>query len=477
MVLSRKIRVATILSLIFLAACGTYISQPMNVQEARLGPVTPEYQELKQLPEPIEAIPVAVYKFRDQTGQYKPSEMGNNWSTAITQGATTILNRVLEESGWFQPIERENISNLLNERKIIRSSREQFNDPTPLPPLLFAGIILEGGIISYEANVLTGGAGIRYFGAGASGQYREDRITVYLRAVSTKNGRILKTVYTTKTILSQMVDVGLFRYVEFKRLLEAETGFTYNEPTEMAVTAAIEKAVYSLVIEGVLDGYWDLKNPADLSSEAIVDYLNEKRDNIEIDYLGRKLEKRRDKLELGISAGTHIYEGDYPSARPQPAIGASLGWLLSDRVALSLRAHHFNLQTDNFVDGNYTSADLSMRIMLLPYDRFTPFIAFGGGTLIEHRNALEDFEAPRLFGQVHGQFGGEYMVSPKFGVQAAMFYHYTFSDELDGLDRNLLNDVYWGAQLGAKFYFNLNGKKKKDPNEGQVPDLPDLNEE
>lgn len=467
-------RYSVLVSLIILASCGNYISQPMQVQDARLGPVTNEYQELKSLPETIEPIPVAVYKFRDQTGQYKPSEMGNNWSTAITQGATTILNRVLEESGWFQPIERENISNLLNERKIIRSSREQYNDPSPLPPLLFAGIILEGGIISYEANVLTGGAGIRYFGAGASGQYREDRITVYLRAVSTKNGRILKTVYTTKTILSQMVDVGLFRYVEFKRLLEAETGFTYNEPTEMAVTAAIEKAVYSLIIEGILDGYWDLKNPADLSSEAIVNYLNEKRDNIEIDYLGRKLEKRRDKVEVGISTGTHIYEGDYPAARPQPAIGASLGWMLSDRTSLQLRAHHFNLLTDNFVDGNYTSADASLQVRFLPYDRFTPFVAVGGGALIEHRNDLEDFDAPRTFGQVHGRFGGEYMVTPKFGIEASTFYHYTFTDELDGLDRSLLNDVYWGGQIGAKFYFNLKGKKNKDPNEGQVPDLPDL---
>ena len=93
----------------------------------------------------------AVYKFRDQTGQYKPSDNGANWSTAVTQGATTILIRVLEESGWFIPIERENISNLLNERKIIRSSRAQYekNEDVLLPPLLFAGVILEGGIISY----------------------------------------------------------------------------------------------------------------------------------------------------------------------------------------------------------------------------------------------------------------------------------------------------------------------------------------
>lgn len=465
----------TVIALI-LSGCAAYISQPMAVKDARLGPVTGEYDELKNLPEPLEPIPVAVYKFRDQTGQYKPSELGNNWSTAITQGATTILNRVLGESGWFTPIERENLSNLLNERKIIRSSREQYNDPTPLPPLLFAGIILEGGVISYETNILTGGAGLRYFGMGASGQYREDRITVYLRAVSTKNGRILKTVYTSKTILSQMVDVGVFRYVEFQRLLEAETGFTYNEPTEMAVTAAIEKAVQSLIIEGVLDGYWSLKNPADLSSDVIVNYLNEKRENIEIDHLGRKLVERRDSWQAGVHVGSHVYTGDYPGARPQAIGGATLGGRLSDHTSLLAQLSHGNLRTTNFVDGNYTSADLILHVRFLPYDRFTPFITLGGGVLAEHRNALESIAAPRYFPKVSGQFGGEYMVTPRFGVQASVLYNYLFTDNLDGLERGLLNDAYWGAQIGTMWYFNLKGKKKEDPNAGQVPDLPDLQE-
>ena len=209
-------------------ACAPMMKQPMQTSEARLGANSKAYEEMQLLPEPKEPVVVAVYKFRDQTGQYKPSEIGANWSTAVTQGATSILLESLEESGWFMPIEREGLSNLLNERKIIRSSRAAFiaQDPNQeqsqlLPPLLFAGIILEGGIISYESNVITGGAGLRYFGAGANGQYREDRVSIYLRAISTSNGRVLKTIHTTKTILSQKLDAGIFRYVSLKRLLEA----------------------------------------------------------------------------------------------------------------------------------------------------------------------------------------------------------------------------------------------------------------
>ena len=226
-----------------------------------MGEVTSSTAELKNLPLPKEKIVIGVYKFRDQTGQYKPSETGNNWSTAVPQGTTTILIKALEDSHWFIPIERENIANLLNERQIIRSTRQEYikdadKNSQALPPLLYAGILLEGGVISYDSNILTGGLGARYFGIGASTQYRQDRITIYLRAVSTLNGEILKTVYTSKTILSTSVNGSFFRYINTERLLEAEVGLTQNEPVQLAVTEAIEKAVKSLIVEGIRDKIW-----------------------------------------------------------------------------------------------------------------------------------------------------------------------------------------------------------------------------
>ncbi len=245
------IRSIALTGFLFLTNCGAYFNQPYDIQEARLGETTNATQRLNDLALPKEPVVVGVYKFRDQTGQYKPSEFGGSYSTAVTQGATTILIKALEDSKWFEPIERENLANLLNERSIIAKTRQEYrrttnpNEPQ-LPPLMFAGIILEGGIISYDTNIITGGMGARYFGIGASTQYRQDRITVYLRAVSTQNGKILKSVYVSKTILSQAVDGSLFKYVSFKRLLEVEIGFTKNEPLQMAVAEAIEKSVEAL---------------------------------------------------------------------------------------------------------------------------------------------------------------------------------------------------------------------------------------
>jgi curli production assembly/transport component CsgG len=72
--------------------------------------------------------------------------------------------------------------------------------------------------------------------------------------VSTSNGKILKSVYISKQYFLKL-DQSLFKYVSFKRLLEVETGYTTNEPVQMAVTEAIEKAVSTLVLEGIKMGF------------------------------------------------------------------------------------------------------------------------------------------------------------------------------------------------------------------------------
>lgn len=268
----KKVHFLLLIVIVFTHSCSALIKAPTGYQSSTLGEVTPYTKLLKTLPEPKEKTVVAVYKFKDQTGQYKASDNNANWSTAIPQGTTSILLKALEDSKWFTTIERENISDLLNERQIIKSTRQEYAalqtppdsgqkpSVTPLPPLLFAGIIIEGGIVSYDTNIMTGGAGARYFGVGASTQYRQDRISVYLRAVSTNNGKILKTIYTSKTILSQSLNGSFFRYVDPERLLEAEIGITKNEPVHLAVKEAIEKAVYSLVIEGAKDKLWETNN-------------------------------------------------------------------------------------------------------------------------------------------------------------------------------------------------------------------------
>ena len=250
-----------------LAGCGKEIAKGQltaGILPPVVNPITEMNQSLRDLPPPSQKVVVAVYNYADQTGQFKPSEATQSLSKAVTQGATSVLIKALQDVGngsWFTVVEREKIDNLLKERRIITQMRmtylgEKQINPQALPPLLFAGIIFEGGIIGFDSNIQTGGLGARLLGIGGDLKYRLDTITIYLRAVSTKTGQVVASVTTHKTIASVALQGGVFKFIALDKILEAEAGFTKNEPDQLAVQQAIEKAVYSMVIEGSDSNAW-----------------------------------------------------------------------------------------------------------------------------------------------------------------------------------------------------------------------------
>jgi len=241
---------------------------------------------LYQLPAPQRQVAVAVYGFSDQTGQFRPTTSGQTLSRAVTQGAGSILAKALQDAGnrsWFTVVERERLDNLLKERQIIGEMRRRYLgeeevDPNALPALLFAGVLLEGGIVGYDTNTVTGGAGAAFLGIGARTEYRQDTVTVYLRAVSVRTGEVLTNVQASKTIASQAIGATAFRFVAFRELLEAEMGVTSNEPDQLALQQAIEKAVYGLVLEGVDLGLWRFADSG--AAEALMSTYRAERDGI-----------------------------------------------------------------------------------------------------------------------------------------------------------------------------------------------------
>ena len=271
-----------------LLPAGCAVNNGASWSEARPVLPTPATRSLQSLPAPGDSISVAVYNFSDQTGQFKPTDGVQTLSRAVTQGATSILVKALQESGqgrWFKVIERERLDNLLRERAVIREMRAAYLGETKLnrqalPPLLFAGVILEGGIIGYDTNTKTGGVGARFLGIGGSTKYREDTVTVYLRAVSVKTGEVLLTVSVRKSIASIGLSADAFRYVAFKELLEVEAGIATNEPDALALQQAIEAAVYGLVIEGASRDLWCLSTQPDYSENLLRQYFA-RRDNMD----------------------------------------------------------------------------------------------------------------------------------------------------------------------------------------------------
>jgi curli production assembly/transport component CsgG len=255
------LKVLLIIATLCLGGCVTVpkIEDP----KLSLSPLQEKFDNIKSLDGP--KITIAVYEFTDKTGQRKPSEKFSQLSSAVTQGAEVWVIEALQKIGngtWFQVVERIGLDNLIKERQLIRSTREQYEEEKSkqLKPLKFAGIIVEGGVVGYDSNIATGGAGARYLGIGVQQQYRVDNVTVSMRVVSVSTGEVLLTVAVEKTILSVSYGSSVFKFLDLgTRAIETESGITENEPVNYAVRAAIEQAVVEIILQGQQKGLWKFK--------------------------------------------------------------------------------------------------------------------------------------------------------------------------------------------------------------------------
>ncbi|WP_234111592.1 CsgG/HfaB family protein [Chryseobacterium sp. R2A-55] len=434
-------------------SCGTMMNLPAEGDKSTLGEMTPYTRQLKELPAPDEKIVIGVYKFRDQTGQYKMAENGSNWSTAIPQGTTSILLKALEDSKWFRPIERENIGNLLNERQIIRSTRKEYEVAKDgktiisdqLPPLLYAGILLEGGIISYDTNIMTGGIGARYFGIGGGTQYRQDRVTVYLRIVSSMTGEIMKTVYTSKNILSTTVNGSFFRYIDTDRIMEAELGFTQNEPVSLAVTQAIEKAVYTLILECVEDGTFRIEKIHEKEVKNLLSKYHAEQEKNEFQLVGNKFnDKQRSRTSILAMINGDLIKGDYTDSKMN--IGGKIGfkYFFTDHLNAELNAGFEKLENKDIVSNSFMFNDLNLEYLMLPKFTVSPYAFIGFGMMYKDKSLFKY------------QFGGglEYLTGKNFSLRLNAQYDMGVDDNWDNFVNGKRNDQALHIGVGINYYLN-----------------------
>lgn len=223
-------------------------------------------KDLNTIPAPMgPPITVAVYNFRDLTGQRKPSNTLSLFSSAVTQGAESYLIKTLAEAGnrqWFTVVERVGLDNLLKERQMIKQTREIYDGEKAkmLPPMTLAGVIIEGGIIDYNSNTLTGGTGARWLGIGPYTQYTQDLVVISLRLVSVQTGEVLTSVTIEKNLLSTAEGVTTFKFFNTAtRAFELDSSQTFNEPGNYALRSAIEAGVIELIRQGESQGLWKYK--------------------------------------------------------------------------------------------------------------------------------------------------------------------------------------------------------------------------
>ena len=267
MVVRRLLYLLTISSFSILFGCTAIPHDPPTSTTELL------YEKLEEVSPPVQKVPIAVDSFIDMTVQRKPGDGVALISMAVTQGAHVWLLQSLKRAGggeWFMVVERIGLDNLLKERQIIRQTRETHGDKDTLKPLLFAGVLVEGGIVGYDSNVHTGGIGARLLGIGPHEEFREDKVSVGLRLISVSTGEVLLAVSSEKTILSTRLSTTVFKFLDMgTKLLEVEAGYTENESVTYAVRKAIDKVIIDMINEGSEQGLWEFKELEDDQKEEI----------------------------------------------------------------------------------------------------------------------------------------------------------------------------------------------------------------
>ena len=259
---------ALIFTMFYLVGCATLPVDKVQIGKEPFVTGSTTSTLLAQIPTlDQQKITIAVYSFPDLTGQRKPNTKFSQLSTAVPQGSEVWVIQALKTVGngeWFQVVERGGLDNLVKERQLIRSTRELYDGDdgagNVLKPMLFAGLIVEGGIVGYDANTQSGGDGARYFGIGAHEEYRVDQVTVSMRIVAVQTGEVLLTQEATKTIASIKTGVDAFRFLDMStKAFELESGVAVNEPVMYAVRSAIEYALFEIIIAGEKRDFWKFK--------------------------------------------------------------------------------------------------------------------------------------------------------------------------------------------------------------------------
>jgi len=257
-------KLALLLTTLFVVGCAG------NAANFDLQTQTVAYKELETIQAPEgDPVIIAVYDFMDMTGQKKPGGQYASMSSAVTQGSYQILIKALQDAGkgkWFRVVERASLAALLQERKLIRTTRQMSDGEAaePLPALLFAGAYVTGGIVGYDSDVVSGGAGARVLGIGVHKEYRQDIISIVLRLINVQTGEVIISTVIEKTIFSTSTGGDVFKYADAGTMLvEIEAGYAVNEPVTYAVRKAIEAGVVELIKRGEEKELWKYDGPSE----------------------------------------------------------------------------------------------------------------------------------------------------------------------------------------------------------------------
>ena len=155
-----------------------------------------------------------------------------------------------------------------------------------------------------------------------------------------------------------------------------------------------------------------------------------------------------------VALGTSVINGDFVD--PQFEIYSHFGYKrhLTPHLALDFGYHKFNLAYIDQYNEGFMSFDLNVELLMLPHQRFSPFIFVGAGY-----NASNHFK--ETASKIQGGAGLECVVSNQFALKLYTDYNYVASDTLDGLEAGGSDDTYFRIAFGVNYYFGGAEMKEK----------------
>ena len=261
--------------------------------------------------------------------------------------------------------------------------------------------------------------------------------------------------HVSKTILSQALDANFFRFVKFQRLLEAESGITKNEPVQLAVQDAIEKAVYDLIMEGIQDGYWSSKDGKEQDEQLVATYLAEKEAEESMELYERELFESTHKNSVSFTGGISLINADYSVKEPGEFTRIAYERRFTANFAVEGSASFFRLNSGEQFNSNFGSLDANIKYYMLPSDDFGPYLYGGGGVFREIGiSGGVGFRSDNFLKLQYGA-GLEYRPSTKWSIRLSGEHNMSFSDEVEGLSNGRRNDHYLTFGVGLNYNFDF----------------------
>ena len=173
---------------------------------------------------------VAVSKFENKTSY------SGQW--ALDNGMADQLTDALIQSGEFVVLERQTLSNVMDEQDLAQSGRMMKSQSAKTGKLTSAQILIKGTVTEFQAESEGSSSGINMFGLKLGSKSGDAHVGIIIRLIDTTTGQVLDS----KRVVGK-AEAGGFEFGLDLEDIDFETESFKNTPLGKATQMAIDETV------------------------------------------------------------------------------------------------------------------------------------------------------------------------------------------------------------------------------------------